>query len=258
MRRVSRKAILRWLEDRFFLRVHMFWILTGTFLSGLLTTRILLGLQVDRLWLRWSIAVLLAYCAFLVLIRLWLWYVRLATRSDSPGDGIEPIADLFANLQGDAVAAGADAMNAGGGDFGGGGASGSWGEVVVIDDAAASSSSISDAADLGGCAGDEAAAVVVLVILVFAIVMAGLYTIWMAPAILGEAAFEAALAAALARSARRIDRPGWVGRVWRATIVPLIVILVFAILGGFLAQDACPDATRLRDVVECLLAGNSV
>ena len=226
----------------------MFWILSGTFLSGLLTTRILFELDVRTLWLRYSLSVLIAYLAFLVLIRLWLWYISrsIEPQVDIGGDGLDVAAELLSNLRVDPLPLG------GGGQFGGGGATGSWGDAVIMpDSAAASSAPGSNAPGCGIDGGDEGCLIVVLIAVVLALVVASAYVIWAAPAILAEVAFEAALAAALARSAKRIDRPGWVGAVSRATMWPFIAVLFFAIAFGAYAQHHCPEANRLADVLSC-------
>ena len=230
----------------------MFWILTGAFCAGLLATSVLLWNEVGILWIRYSISVIVAYLAFLLLIRLWLWYIGRVSRVavDGTDPATDVAAELLANL--DVVAAAPQPLG-GGGEFGGAGATSSWSEAAIDDGAAAASAPSSD---LPGCGidVDEAAVVVVLAALVFALVAAGLYVIWAAPVILAEAAFEAALAAALARSAKRIDRPGWAGKVWRATALPFVVVLLIAALAGATAQSYCPEATRLREVVACLRA----
>ena len=93
-----------------------------------------------------------------------------------------------------------------------------------------------------------------LLVLVLAIAAAAIYVVYAAPLILSEAAFEAALAAALARRANRISTAGWVGSVVRATLLPFAVVLIFAAATGWYAQKRCPGATRLRDAVRCATA----
>jgi hypothetical protein len=197
------------LRNRFFLR--LFWIVTGTILGGLLATRLMLFFEVSNLAVRYFLAVSLAYLVFLLLIRIWLWYVRIESGPD--------------------VTEGIDAA-----------------EIAL------------DGADLGsvvdgpsGCLDvDEGVIGFVFAVVMLGLLIAGLYVIYLAPAILTEVAFEAALAAALVRRARRIDRPGWVGKVWRVTLWPFVIVLVSATLLGFLAQQTCPEATRMREVVHCI------
>lgn len=249
---LTQARVRAWLEQRFLLRLHMFFILGGTYLAGLAATKLLLMGEVNHLPLRYAVAVFAAYLAFLALIRLWLWYVR-HDPLDFSGDGV----DLFSNLGGDAADAAAAEFGGGGGSFGGGGASGSWGagDTVALPaktmnvkggGGGRSSWSIPDVGGDEGCV-----VIVILAALIALLFVAGIYLIWSAPAILAEAAFEALLAAALARRAKKIDRPGWVGVVWRATVWPFAAILVLSIALGWAVQHKCPEAKRLRDAFAC-------
>jgi hypothetical protein len=222
MRVMLTKGRLReWLEDRFFLRIHMTLILAGTFLAGVVTTRVLMLMGVNVLALRYAIAICIAYLMFLVLVKLWLMYV--GSGGHAPFDA------------GDAVdLALGDAPNVGplraSGRSGGG--SSSWD------------------LDLGGDVGD----IVFIFVLVLVVLLVGgiaIYFIYTAPALLSEAAFEAVLAASIARRAKRAEGSGWIGAVWRATVLPFIAVLALSVLLGWLAQHRCPDALRLRDAWNC-------
>ena len=247
---LSRERVAAWLESRFYLRLHMFLILGGTYLAGLLITKLLLLAGVDRLWLRYSVAVIGAYLVFLALLRIWLYYVgadRTRGEIDISGDGVD--------LLGHFVPATDDPFGGGGG-FGGAGSTGSWGEPIDAAPLRSASSSGGRAAPDGkGCGvdigGDEGCVVVLVVALVLSLLVVGVYLIWTAPVLLSEAAFEAALAAALARRARKIQARGWVQAVWRATVWPFVAVLLLSAALGWYAQDYCPEAKKLRDVFSC-------
>lgn len=247
---LTKEKIRNWLERRFFLRIHMTLILGGTFLAGLAATKLLMLVEVDTLALRYGLAVLGAYLVFLFLIRLWLIYVRLSRDSiDISADGI----DIFVRGVGETVE-----KIGGGGRFGGAGASGEWGDVVAAPAKALGRAGSRGGGgggkswsfgDLGG--GDEGCAIVFLVLLVFGLLIAGVYLIYTAPAILADAAFEAALAGALARRARKVESEGWVVAVWRATVWPFLGILALSVALGWAAQKECPTAKKLGDVWDC-------
>ena len=57
-------------------RFQMFLIVFLTGLSGFLSSFILLQIGFDRMWIRYPIAIFAAYCIFLALLRLWLWWQR--------------------------------------------------------------------------------------------------------------------------------------------------------------------------------------
>ncbi|HEX2062032.1 MAG TPA: hypothetical protein VHK90_14920 [Thermoanaerobaculia bacterium] len=240
---LTKEKIRNWLERRFFLRIHMTVIVTGTFLAGLAATHLLMLADVDTLALRYGLAVCAAYLVFLFLIKLWLIYIRLSRESiDISVDGIE----IFVRGIGETVE-----KIGGGGRFGGAGASGEWGDVVAAPVKAVKGGGGNKGCgiDLGG--GDEGCVVVLLVLLVFGIFVAGVYLIYTAPVLLADAAFEAALAGALARRARKVESQGWVATVWRATVWPFLGVLALSVALGWAAQKECPEARKLGDVWDC-------
>lgn len=239
-RGLTRESVRTWLQRHYWLRVHMFLIVSATFLAGLAATKLLLLAHVDRLALRYGLAVCAAYLAFLFLIRVWLWYVSVGGGDaiDFSADGIEAIGDVT--------------EFGGGGQFGGGGATGSWSDGSVVPAKVSSGSSGSSG---GGWSfdldGDGGCLIVLALALVAALFFAGIYLVYTAPATLSEAAFEALLAAALARRARKIAATGWIGSVARATIWIFLAVLAFSVTLGWYAQRHCPEARRLRDAIEC-------
>ncbi len=225
-----------WLQGRFFLRVHMSLILIGTFLAGLAATKLLLMVGVVSLALRYVLAVCAAYLVFLALIKLWLIYVRAdRTGIDLSADGLDWL---------DVPSVGAEELDPGGG-FGGGGATGAWGNAAPVK-SGGSSSSFDLSLD-----GDEWLVVILFLALVLSLLLVGVYIIYTAPALLAEAAFEALLAGTLVRRAKRIERTGWVGAVWRATVWPFLLIVALSGGLGWAVKKQCPEATRLRDAWHC-------
>jgi hypothetical protein len=249
---LTKQRVAAWLTGRFLLRLHMTFILGGTFLAGLAATHVMMiGGLVDNLALRYGVAVCVAYLMFLVLIRLWLRYIGMRdddSELDLTGDGIDIAGEIAGNWE-------PPLPPLEGGNFGGAGASGSWGEPMTVagSETASTSGGSGPSFDIGFDA-DELIVVVLFLALVVALLFAGVYLIYSAPVILTEAAFEAALVGALARRAKKIDRPGWVGAVSKATAWPFIGILVLAIALGWAVQKACPEATRMRDAFNCRAA----
>ncbi len=214
----TKARVRQWLEQRFFLRIHMTLILGGTFLAGVVTTRMLMLGGVNVLAVRYAIAICLAYFVFLVLVRLWLMYVGSGGQAHvDVGDTID-----VALSEGQPMAS----LHSSGG--GGGGFD----------------------LDLGGDLGDI---VFMIVLIVIVLLLGGLaiYFIYTAPALLSEAAFEAVLAASIARRAKKAEGSGWISVVWRATVWPFVAVLALSVLLGWLAQRRCPDALRLRDAISC-------
>lgn len=241
---LTRERVRSWLESRFFLRIHMTLILGATFLAGLVLTNALLVAGIASPILRYALAVVGAYVAFLLLIRLWMVYVRVGG-IDFTADGVQMAFD----------AGGSDAdveLLTGGGRFGGAGASDSWGDAapqaVTVSGKPSSGRGSWFSFDVDG---EGLIVVILLIALVLALLLVGIYVIYSAPVILSEAFFEALLAGVLAKRARRIRGARWLGAVWRATAWPFLGVLALAIALGWAVRHTCPEAHRLMEVFEC-------
>ena len=240
---LTKARVRQWLEERFLLRLHMTLILGGTFLAGMITTRMLMLAGVNQLALRYVVAVGAAYLAFLVLVKIWLMYVGSNQSVDIDGDVIDFAADM--------TGGGGDDVPIPAGRFGGGGSTGSWGQSNVSSIPAPVKSSGGSGSSLDFGDADELILVVIVVVIVLFAAGVAVYFIWTAPVILSEAAFEAALAGALARRTKKATGPGWVGAITRATIWPFLGVLVLSGLLGWFAQRSCPEATRLSQALTC-------
>ena len=113
-------------------RMQMMLILSVTGGAGFLISFALLSVGLKWMWLRYPISILLAYCAFLLILRFWLF-----VQSSERKSGHDPDLSVLDALNVDASAvdllpSGASGGGTGitsfggGGDFGGGGASGDW------------------------------------------------------------------------------------------------------------------------------------
>ena len=240
---MARRRFAGRITARFFVRFHMGLIFVATVAAALVTSRVLLGIGVDSLMLRYAIATAGAYLVFFVLVRAWIFYVaRLA-----PHDGHLDPPDSSPSGHGSGPS-----FHGGGGQSGGGGASGSFDssvdEVPVL----------RTTGDVGGGKGggwdlpfdldDGLIFVIALLVLIAFLGGAAVWLVWQAPVILPEAAFEALLAGGLVRAARRGESRGWARGVLRATVIPFVLVLLAATFVGWAAHRACPEATRLADV----------
>jgi hypothetical protein len=240
----------RRIAQRFFVRFHMSLILTAVIASGVLSSKGLLELGVHSLRLRYPLAVLASYVVFLLLVRIWIWYIRVCCTGVrvSGGGNSGSGGNISIDLDGEGIDSGTGGFRGfGGGDSGGGGATGSWDSDVASEPT--SSSWLPDL-DIGG--GDDNGWLVLLLLaaLVLAIVGAGGYLVWAAPHILPEAASQAILAPVLAHAARK-QQHTWIDGVFRSTWIPLLIILILATALGWAAHHHCPAATRLIDAVRC-------
>ena len=261
----SQKRIAAALQHRFFLRVHMTAILTATILVGLATTWVLYRIHLNIFAIRYGLAVITAYAAFVGFIKVWLWYVEYCGRRRSGGTSDDWFDCI--NFSGSGSSSGSSvSFSGGGGKFGGGGASGSWASesnaqaapVIVAPppkSSSTSTSSKSSSKSSGGGLGDdlgELILVLLIIALVLAIIASFVWIVWAAPTILSEVVFNAVLAGALARHTHRATCGEWIGGVIKKTAIPFALILALSVTMGWWAQHICPSALRLRDAFHCV------
>jgi hypothetical protein len=239
-----KQHILRDLSRRFFLRFHTFILIAWTFCVGLLTTKYLWWLDVDSMWLRYTLATLAAYGAFLVGVRVWLAYVDLGrhVRRRDPDDA--PQIDFPYSGDASKGYGHCEAPRVGGGHYGGGGSSGQYGSGEV---------SLPEAI---GAAGDGCLPVLalgaVLAILAGAFSLST-YIVAEAPMVLVEAAFEAMLAGGLLRTRRWASEADWLGAVLRYTWKTLAFVLGVTLAFSLAVAHFLPEARTLAQVVAALL-----
>ena len=261
----TRERLNAWLTKHFSLRLHMTIILLATFAVGLLTVHGLFVIHVAKLWMRYAIAVIVAYAAFLGLLKIWLFYFAICIRQ-AHGKGSAGGIDLdFCDFSSGGSSSGSSSslsdLGSGGGKFGGGGASGSWGTAEPQPVITAPMQSASSTASHGGSSsgggfsldldGDEIVLVIIVIAVATAIIGAGAYLIWAAPTILSDCAFNAVLASALIHKTKKVSHPEWVGSVLHATAIPFAIVFALTILMGWYAQHICPGALRVRDAIHC-------
>lgn len=260
----ARERLKRAILARFPVRAHLSLILAGCFASGLLATTLMHKAGVDAMLIRYPLALLVAYGAFLLGIRMWLYYAgygrALAGGTGSAvrnrgGNGL----DWFNGTGGwfgspGSIGGGASALG-GGGQSGGAGASASFdapaestSSLGLMSSGSGSSSSGGSGVDLDVDGGDGFMVVVALLALLASLFAAAIYVIYAAPTILADAAFAAMLSAGLVRSVRRIGDSGWVGSVIADTWVAFAGVLVLTIIFAAVARHYYPDAHTLREV----------
>jgi hypothetical protein len=257
------------LQHRFFLRLHMTAILTGTLLVGLLVTQILFILHLNIFAIRYALAVIAAYAAFVGFVKLWILYIAWCGMRRGRDDWFDCL--NFSGSGTSSPTASSSSFSGAGGRFGGGGASGSWDEggessskvaVAAVtpqrstsSSSSSSKSSKSSKSSSGGGGGDDLGELILILLIIalaLAIIASFAWLVWAAPAILSETAFNAALAGALTRHAHKATHGEWVGGVMRKTAIPFFLILALSIAMGWWAQHYCPAALRLTDALHCV------
>jgi hypothetical protein len=255
-----RQTFMRRVQERFYLRFHMSLILLATALSGVLFAKLMLLLHVDNIVLRYPLAVLSAYLAFFLFVKLWLKYLT----ASQPLKGLDPVGDGLPDLPNFSGGSGSGSVSpsfggGGGGASGGGGATGSFngpmGNVQAAfippsSEGPGSSTGVLDAAGdaVSGSFDDDGIVLIALGILLAATVGGAIYLIYIAPHILSEAAFDFLLGTSLIRSYRKMNQPDWMGSVFRDTYKPFLAVLAIAFSAAWVIHAHDPAIKKISDI----------
>ena len=248
------RAVRTDLTRRRWLRWHAFWLGTLCFLSGWAISTGLMHAGVERLSLRWGLALAGAYLIYLMLLRVLCAWLLSRDEGDAELqlDGIDALSPGRGEVTAPEVGCG------GAGDFGGGGASGSF-----------------DAADIGSTAGDMASdvaggvleaagsaeeGIVVIVPLAVVIGVAALIAGALGVAVFGlfgievllGVAVEIAFAAAGGALAFRAGREGWLQHATTRTAWPMLAIALMCVVLGAAIDHWLPQANSLPQAIRTL------
>ncbi|MES2355426.1 MAG: hypothetical protein V4568_13710 [Pseudomonadota bacterium] len=247
--------IQRLLERLLSPRLQMMLIVALTGTAGFLASFALLRSGVDSLWLRYPVAVAIAYAAFLFFLLCWLRLRRDDLLDDLDSlDSLTPDSPSGASSSSDCHAF-EEPWQAGGGQFGGGGASGSFEETPhatqifseVSSRSSDEGSNISHAAETLDL--EELAIVLLAIAALAGAAWAALWIVWAAPALLAELLLDAALAAGLYRRLRGVSGNYWLRTAIRRTGWQFAVVAILFALAGGLMQIYAPEAKSIGQVI---------
>ena len=229
-------------------------ILLVTGLAGFLVSFLLLHSGMTRMWLRYPLAILFAYCVFLLLLRLWLSFMR-------PGDAgpdvdFVDLPSVDINPPYSPAPSGDFGFSGGGGDAGGAGAGGSWGESPLSSsslsgsggDASSSGADSSSGVGVGDGCLDEGIWIVIAIAAIAGALIAILYVVYVAPALLAEILVDGVLVAGLYRKLKGIEQRHWLRAAVRKTILPALIAALLFSLGGYALQRVAPKASSIGEV----------
>ena len=220
-------------------RFQMSLILLFTGLSGFLVSFSLLHLHVLRMSLRYPIAILIAYSVFLLLLRVWLWVHGRPLKVELDESALDLISPD--------IGSGESVHPGGGGDFGGGGSGGSWGESVASSSEVSSNSPSLDLLGFDLDLGEGCLIVVALIALIGGLV-ASLYVVYIAPALLAEILIDGVLLVGLYRRVKDNEQRYWLQAAVRRTLLPALLCAMFFAVAGYALQKAVPEAHSIGDV----------
>jgi hypothetical protein len=263
--RWSRDRIKAFLLRRYSPRLHMSMILATCGLVAMLSSWILLNLGVGSMLVRYPITVALAYATFIVGVWVWLRTMGLRDNSNVGLDLADGASVELPSGGGGGGGGGGLGLPRGGGTFDGGGASSSWagGPRMNLASANLQPDAPTQVASSGGKGfslnfgdaldGDAIVLLILAALLVLVVVATSGYLIWIAPDVLTEAAFGAALASTLVKPTRKQTATGWVAGVIRKTWWPFAVVFAMATAFAWYAHVHYPAAQTFKQAIALAL-----
>jgi hypothetical protein len=207
---------------------------------------------IERLSLRWGLALAGAYLIYLVLLRLLAGW--LLSRGEGDADVQFDTLDAGSTRRGDAL----EFSSGGGGDFSAGGASGSFdaaeagsGVVEAAGDAASGVLEAAGSADEGIVVIVPLAVVVGVAALIAGALSVAVFGLFGIEVLLGVAV-EIAFAAAGGALAFRAGREGWLQHATSRTAWPMIALLLLCIALGAAIDHWLPQANSLPQAIRAL------
>jgi hypothetical protein len=177
---------------------------------------------VVKMWMRYPVALAVAYAVFLVLVRAWAELERARFDEDA---ALEHVLNPRDDRQPQPYSSSSDIPDVSG--------LGDWIDLSFFE------------LDDGCLVGIAIAAVIALCT---AIVAAVFSVISVAPILVAEVFLDAVLAAALYRRLRRIDRSSWFISAIRHTYVPVLITALCLLTAGFILQALVPEAKSIGGV----------
>ena len=248
-------------------RVQFLIILSVSAICAFFASFTLLTIGLTSMAPRYFIAVGFAYLAFLFLLRVWLSIQKgesVDSDIDVPIEGLDISGIPFTS--GSDVSAASDFEFGGGGDFAGGGAGGNWSgtgstpkrfgiaSTVTADKSSAgiavsgSGGSLFDAIDL-----DEAVWLILIAAVLLIALIAAVYVIYIAPALLAEIFVDGVLVTGIYGRVKNLERRYWLTTAVRKTILPALIIAVSFGVAGFAMQQAVPEANSVGEFLRGLV-----
>lgn len=225
-------------------RIQVSLILSLTALAGFLASFSLLHVGVTWMWVRYPIAILIAYCIFLGLLALWLRLQRGSLHIDSSALDFVPSGPTGHE----------ESHHFGGGDSGGGGAGGSWGESVHTSVPVSNEGNSSEVLGLGLDL-EEGCLIAIAILALAGGLIASFYVIYIAPALLAEILVDGALVAGLYKRMKHIEQRHWLRGAVRRTLVPALLVALFFTIAGYALQKAIPEAHTMGDIWNHVMRG---
>lgn len=226
------------LERTHYPRLALLTIVTTAGLTAFFASFTLLSAGLHSMPVRYGLASVAGYLAFLALVRLWVTRYS-EPLFDAPSVDLPLDVDIH-HSSGDAFEFG------GGGGFSGGGAGRSFESIEAMTDSGGG-----EGLDLVPEITADESAVVMVPLAFFAVLVVGLVSavsvVWAAPALLAEVLLDAVIVGAVYRKVKSIPVQHWALGVFRRTWKPMLAIVVTLLIAAAFAQWALPGADSIGD-----------
>lgn len=221
-------------------RVVVFLLVLAAGATGFLMSFVLLSAGYESMALRYGIAGVSGYVAFLALLGAYvMWQRRFAFDRPDALDAMN-LLDAGGSFGTSLVDATNSVGRFAGGRSGGGGASGSWGSASADSGARWFDGDV----DLGW------------VLIAAAVALAGVlavgYVVWAAPVLLAEVLVDALIVGAVSRRLTD-DRHDWTVTAIRRTWLPATILIATLVVAGWALQAAAPEARSIGPAVRAIL-----
>ena len=220
--------------------MEMSVIALGTGAAGFLASSTLLHLGLYAMWLRYLIALAVAYLVFFALLRLWLLLRGRRIEARDVSDLTDVVLELRLPRP--------NGLAGGGGQFGGGGASalidGKRALPAAVVEAKSGAASSLDLFDP-----DEAVLPLLLIAALLAALLAAVWIVYSAPSLFAELLVDGALVGGLYRRLRRNESRSWISTILRNTALPFAATGLLFVAAGWFIQSRIPEARSIGDAV---------
>lgn len=209
--RLMRKSMPR-------LQMSLLLLLAG--LAGFLASFFLLTLDVSRMWLRYPIAIFIAYGVFLLLLHLWLKLHGRPRHTDFELPEVD-LVELPTSGPGEGLPfVGSDSSDS------------SFWSAIGFD------------LDL-----EELGLLIIALVALIGGLIASLYIVYIAPVLFAEILIDGVLLVGLYKRVKKVDQRHWLRAAVRRTIVPILLVALFFSVAGYAMQKAIPAAHSIGDVL---------
>lgn len=227
----ERDAFRNYLEEQEYPRVQMMLMVSGAGLGGFLAdVGLRWGLGVGSMAWRYGLSVLVAYGAFLLLLRIWLSTQGAALPEVEGALDATDVGEAYLDTD---ISLGGGRSSPPASSFAARGSEGTGGGSGSLD------------LDL-----DEGVAIALLLAAVVGLVIAAGWLVTQAPSILAELALDGALSAGLYRRLRKTEPSGFLGTAMRLTFTPFLVVGILMVAAGWGLQAYAPEARTLKGAYE--------